>query len=85
LIGITPPSIDGRPVSLDNVVIVAGDGPPVRASEISTQSPQTFPLDVVVTFRVEDQPLAPGRHRISLQINTKEAGALIIDAEDSLE
>ena len=85
LIGISPLRIDGREISLEKILIAAGDATPVRASNISLASPRLFPLNVVVKFQVEDQPLAPGQHHLTVQVNTKEAGELKIDAEDSIE
>ena len=85
LIGISPLQIDGRDVPLVKILITAGDAAPVRASDISLTSPRQFPLNVVVKFQVQDQPLAPGKHRVTVQLNTKEAGELKIDAEDSIE
>jgi len=85
LIGISPPQIDGRDILLDHVLTATGDDAPVRASDITLASPHQFPLNVVVKFQVQDQPLAPGKHRVTVQLNTKEAGELKIDAEDSIE
>ena len=85
LIGISPLKIDGRDVPLEKILIAAGDAAPVRASGISPTAPRQFPLNVVIKFQVEDQPLAPGPHRLTVQVNTKEAGELKIDAEDSIE
>ncbi len=85
LIGISPLQIDGRNSPLDKILITAGDAAPVRASDISLAMPRQFPLNVVIKFQVEDQPLAPGSHRVTVQVNTKEAGELKIDAEDKIE
>ncbi len=85
LIGISPMQIDGREIPLAHVLIATGDAAPVRASGISLASPRQFPLNVIVKFQVEDQPLTPGNHRVTVQVNTKEAGELKIDAEDSIE
>ncbi len=85
LIGISPLQIDGRDVPLDKILITTGDAAPVRASDISLAMPRQFPLNVVIKFQVEDQPLTPGSHRVTVQVNTKEAGELKIDAEDKIE
>jgi hydroxymethylglutaryl-CoA reductase (NADPH) len=85
LIGISPLRIDGREIPLDKILIAAGDAAPVRASDISLTTPRLFPLNVIVRFKVEDQPLAPGAHRLNVTVNTKEAGELKIDAEDTIE
>ena len=85
LIGVGAIQIDGRTISHDKIFIALDNGAPVRASDVSFDAPRAFPLDVTVTFRVEDQPLSPGAHRVNIVVNTKEAGELKIDAEDSIE
>ncbi|HEX9077099.1 MAG TPA: hypothetical protein VF932_15040 [Anaerolineae bacterium] len=85
LIGFGPLQIDGRAIPLEAVFISIGNVEPVRASDVSLAAPRLFPLNSVVNFRVEDQPLAPGIHRLVLAVNTKEAGELKIDAEDTIE
>lgn len=85
LIGLGPLQIDGRDIPLEKLSITAGNAVPVRASDVSTVAPRAFPLNIAVTLRVEDQPLAPGNHRMSVAVNTKEAGVLKIDAEDAVE
>lgn len=85
LIGVGSVQIDGRVVPHDRIVITVNDGAPIRASEIAFDTPRVFPLNATVTFRVEDQPLTPGVHRVQIRVNTKEAGELKIDAEDSIE
>lgn len=85
LIGFGPLQIDGRDIPLETVFISIGSADPVRASDVSLAAPRLFPLNSVVNFRVEDQPLAPGSHRLVLAVNTKEAGELKIDAEDTIK
>ena len=85
LIGISPLKIDGREIPHDKILITAGATAPVRASDISLAAPRLFPLNVVIKFQVEDQPLALGPHRLTVLVNTKEAGELKIDAEDTIE
>lgn len=84
LVGLGPVAIDGRNIAADRLWIVVNNNPPVRASDISTTAPRAFPMNATVTFRVEDQPLAPGRHHVLMAVNTREAGELSIDAEDSI-
>ena len=85
LIGFGPLQIDGRNIPLETVFISIGSADPVRASDVSLAAPRLFPLNSVVNFRVEDQPLAPGSHRLVLAVNTKEAGELKIYAEDTIK
>lgn len=85
LLGISPLQIDGRDVPLDRIQLVVGENAPMRANQITFDKPSTFQLNAVVTFLVDDQPLSPGPHRLTVQVNTKEAGELKIDAEDTIE
>ena len=85
LLGFSPLQIDWRTIALEQIFIRVNDGAPRRASEITLKQPNEFPLNATVTLRVEDQPLAPGAHRVTVQVNTKEAGVLKIDAEDTIE
>lgn len=85
LIGVGDVQIDGRVIPHNRIFITVDDGTPIRASEISFDTPRVFPLNATVTFRVEDQPLSSGKHHVQISVNTKEAGELKIDAEDSIE
>lgn len=85
LLSISPIEIDGRNVPLQQIQIVVGNSPPVRASDISPQAPSAFPINTTITFNVQDQPLSPGPHHLVVQIDTREVGELRIDAEDTIE
>ncbi len=85
LIGFGQLQIDGRDIPLGDLFITVGDAPPVRASDLSPDSPRLFPLNTSIELRVQDHPLAPGKHRLVVLVNTKEAGELKIDAEDTIQ
>lgn len=85
LIGVGAIQLDGRAIPHDKILIAVDEGAPIRASEVSFDAPRLFPLNATVTFSVADQPLAPGVHHVNISVNTKEAGELKIDAEDSIE
>jgi len=85
LLGFSPLEIDGRAVPLERVYFSVNDAPARRADQVSLDAPVLFPVNSIVTIRVEDQPLARAAHRLTLEINTREAGALKIDAEDTIE
>ncbi len=85
LIGFGPLQIDGRNIPLDKVFIRVGATEAVRASDVTPAAPRLFPMNSIVNFRVEDQPLSGGSHHVVLGVNTKEAGELKIDAEDTIE
>ena len=85
IIGLSPIAIDGSAVPLEKIWIAVGDATPVRASDISLDQPRSFPLNALVKFQVEGDTLTSGAHRVTVIVNTKEAGELKIDAEDSIE
>lgn len=84
LVGFGPLQLDGRDIPRDQILISIGVGKPIRASDITRESPQAFPFNSAVHFQVDDQPLALGKHRLSLAVNTAEAGEFKIDAEDTI-
>ncbi len=77
--------IDGNDIPLDKLWIGVGDSEPVRASDISITSPRLFPLNTAVHLRVQDYSLSAGKHHVMVTVNTKEAGELKIDAEDTIQ
>lgn len=85
LIGFGPLQIDGQAIPLDHVLITIGTEAPFRASDLSPTMTRLFPLSTGVKFQVQGQQLAPGKHHVALAVNTKEAGELKIDAEDSIQ
>lgn len=85
LVGVGAIQIDGHDVPREKIWIAVNDAAPVRASDVSFDTPRVFPLNATVTFEVEDQPLTPGTHRVQIAVDTQEAGQLKIDAEDSIE
>ncbi len=85
LVGFGQLQIDGREIPLDKLLITVGDGPALPASELTPDKPRVFPLNTQVCLRIQDQPLVPGKHRLVVLVNTKEAGELKIDAEDTIQ
>ena len=67
-------SLNGEPVSADRLSIQAEGGQPRPASSITPQSPQPFPVNVLYTVQVQGAPLGQGR--LTLTVDTVEAGAL---------
>lgn len=85
LIGFGKLEIDGQEIPLDKLFITVGDGPSLPASELSPENPRLFPLNTKVELRIQDHTLAPGKHRLLVQVNTKEVGELKFDAEDTIQ
>jgi hydroxymethylglutaryl-CoA reductase (NADPH) len=77
-------SIGGVTVPLERVVIETGDGPPVRATEVTAAAPLLFPLRRSIAVRVEGIDLAAGKHRIGLTFEAQPFGRLSLAVEDAL-
>ncbi len=80
--GVGPVTIDGVQHSSADVVLQRG-GESLPASDVSPQHPMRFDINAVVTITVKNAALAPGEHRIALDINSREAGHLKWDVSDS--
>ncbi len=69
--------VDGTAVPLDQVTIVSGEKTRA-ATEITPNAPLYFPLGSTMTVKVAGTKLEPGEHKLSLRINTWEAGAVTV-------
>ena len=83
LVGIGRVSVDG--VTVDPASITAtrdGDERIYRATEVSPRTPVSFRRDDLVTLHVADFPLAPGEHRLEVELVELNAGALALALKD---
>lgn len=83
ILGLNSLAVDGEATGLNSIELEAGSGP-LSAGSIDTSRPLAFALNTQVTLRVEGEPLAPGRHSLMLNIQTKEAGPLEIPIADTI-
>ena len=83
LVGIGRVSVDG--VTVDPTSITAtrdGDERIYRATEVSPRTPVSFRRDDLVTLHVADFLLAPGEHRLEVELVELNAGALALALKD---
>ncbi len=81
--GLSGLRVDGESVDESLVTIVPPSGKPRSADRISPSQPLFFPVGMVVTLHVADDPLGPGNHDIALRVELKEIGALEIPISDA--
>ncbi len=72
--------LDSRALAPNSIRIGA-----IRASDISSDHPHAFALNQSVILQVESAPLAPGAHKIAIEVETIEAGVLKIEVEDNVQ
>ncbi len=81
IIGVNALTVDGVSYKPDTLDLVK-DGARRSAAEISGQRPAAFNVNDIVTIVVRGVTLAPGEHRIGLDIMTREAGRLNWEISD---
>jgi hydroxymethylglutaryl-CoA reductase (NADPH) len=74
---------DGE-VPLDRLILSAGAGQQLRATELSPESPISFPLRKAVHLQAGSSNLATGKHRIELAFDTVPFGQLKLSVEDAI-
>ena len=77
--------VDGRAVDITGVTLIAPNGNSRRADDVSAKVPLVFPTGAVVTLRVDDQPLGPGMHQLTIHVVAKELGPVSIPVSDQVE
>ena len=85
LVGIGRISVDGRVV--DPAVVSAsraGDGPRLRAADVTRSSPVAFRRGDVVTFHVAGPALAPGPHAFEVEVFELNLGRLTLALTDTV-
>ncbi len=74
--------VDGLDIPLDDLVIDLGDGHTLRATEISPQRPQAFPLRQGARLRSARGLLPQGPHEIRITFETLPFGSMEIAVKD---
>ena len=77
-------TIDGGPVSLDQVRLRLSDQTVLTPSQVDSSHPIPFPLRSVVTIHAATQGLETGRHKIEIQFDTRPFGNLHLKVEDAI-
>jgi hypothetical protein len=78
-------AVDGRDIPADAVTAIRqGDGESFRAAEISPSQPVRVGKGDQVTLRVVGTPLAPGEHRLEVELTELNLGLLRLSVSDRL-
>ena len=85
LVGIGRFTVDGQAVDPESVsALRSGEDTWTRASDVSRSSPVPFRKGDSVTFHVAGPPLAPGVHRLDVELIERDAGLLSLTLDDDL-
>ncbi len=85
IVGFNTLQVDGEAVNPQQVTVVPPNGNVIPIEEIKQNRPLDFPVGVTITLRVDDEPLPPGHHELSLHTEVKEIGSLDIPISDTVE
>ena len=72
--------VNGCKIRLEQVRLISADGQHTPATAISPSAPYEFPFHQPVTIAVDDHPIQPGQHVISLVAQTREVGRCKVQA-----
>lgn len=85
LVGIGAFAVDGQAIEPGAVSAVrGGDTTWIRAADVSRYAPVAFRKGDAVTFHVAGPPLAPGVHRLDLDLIERDAGLLSLTLDEEV-
>ncbi len=85
LVGVGRLAVDGQPIPPGSVSAVReGDPTPIRATEISRFRPIRVRKGDRVALLVEGEPLAPGEHRLEVELYEVNLGLLRLGISDQV-
>ena len=85
LVGVGKMSVDGQEIPADTVSAQrVGDAESIRAQDVSNMRPVKVSKGDRVTLAVEGEPLAPGEHKLDVQLVELNLGALTFSISDSV-
>lgn len=85
LVGIGRLDVDGRHIPVEAVSAVRdGDPTPLHASEVTPRRPIRVAVGDRITLFVEGQTLAPGKHRLEVELYEVNMGRLRFSISDNL-
>ncbi|MFI5254550.1 MAG: hypothetical protein ACHQ15_03750 [Candidatus Limnocylindrales bacterium] len=83
LVGVRALSVDGRPIPLEAVSAVRqGESEPIRATDLSRLHPIKVALGDRVTLAVTGDRLATGEHKLEVELDELNLGALRLSISD---
>ncbi|MFI5206634.1 MAG: hydroxymethylglutaryl-CoA reductase [Gemmatimonadales bacterium] len=83
--GILGLGVDGHDFPVDQVMVDVDDGPPVPASQFSTEQPLPFPLRRIAHLKTFTSALAQGTHEIHLVLEVRPFGRLDLKVTDAVD
>jgi hydroxymethylglutaryl-CoA reductase (NADPH) len=78
-------AIDGQAVPLERIKVAVESNRAIPLSQIIPDKPLDFPIGTLVNFFLEMDPLAEGKHDITLTFDTRPFGHLNLEIQDSLK
>ncbi|AHG91832.1 hydroxymethylglutaryl-coenzyme A reductase [Gemmatirosa kalamazoonensis] len=84
LTGLRRVSVAGTDVPLDGVRVELPDGRALAARDLTPRTPVAFALRDMLDIRAAMPPLAPGKHHIEIEFDSRPFGNLTLDVEDSI-
>ncbi len=76
LVGVGAMSVDGRSIEADAVSARRPDGEVIKASEVSRTNPVKVARGDHVTLHIDGPPLAPGKHKLEVELHEINLGRL---------
>lgn len=85
LVGVGNMRVDGRDIPAESVTARrSGETEPIRATDISKSRPVSVFKGDRVTLHVEGQPLAPGSHKLEIELFEINLGRLAFSIDDRI-
>ncbi|MCP4544577.1 MAG: hypothetical protein GY832_46300 [Chloroflexi bacterium] len=84
ILAFTGLNVDDQPVPPAQITVIPSDGQARAASDISGESPLSFPADATITLRATGQTLDSGPHEIAIHVVVQDVGLLNIPISDTL-
>lgn len=85
LVGLNQVALDGKPVALDRLRLVLGDGRTLAPREVTPGRPLAFPLrSSIVVEAAGVGPLGKGKHQVELGFDTRPFGKLAFKVDDAI-
>jgi hypothetical protein len=86
LVGVRKLRLDGREIAPENVTASrTGEAAPIRAADVSRERPVSVYKGDRVTLAVEGERLAPGEHRLDVELVELNLGAFSFSIKDRVE
>jgi hydroxymethylglutaryl-CoA reductase (NADPH) len=86
LVGVGRLSVDGLPIPVEAVTAIReSDSRVFRASDVSPAAPIEVRQGDRVTLSIAGEPLAPGKHRLEVELTEQNVGPLRLSVTDTVQ